>query len=323
MQVEDVTGVGLTARRATQQERHRAVGLGLLAQVVEDDEDVLALIHPVLADGRAGVGREVLEAGRVGGGSRDDRRVLHGAGLFERAAHTRDGRALLADRDVDAADLLRRVARLPVLLLVDDRVDRDRRLAGLAVADDELTLPAPDRDHRVDGLDAGLQRLVHRLTHHDVGRLQLELAAALGLDVAEAVDRLTERVHDATQVRVADRDREDLAGPLDRLPLLDAGELTEDDDTDLVHVEVEGDAERAVLELQQLVRHGRGQALDVGDPVAGVGHATDLFAGGRVRLVGLDVGVQRVPDLLRTDRQLRHRCLVSSSTSATVRRVDT
>ena len=63
VQVEDVTGVGLAARRAAQQQRHGAVGLGLLGQVVEDDEDVLAVVHPVLADGRAGVGGEVLEAG--------------------------------------------------------------------------------------------------------------------------------------------------------------------------------------------------------------------------------------------------------------------
>ena len=86
VQVEDVAGVGLAARRAAQQQRHGAVGLGLLGQVVEDDQDVLALVHPVLADGRAGVRREVLEAGRVGRRGRDDGRVLHRAGLLERTA---------------------------------------------------------------------------------------------------------------------------------------------------------------------------------------------------------------------------------------------
>ena len=92
------------------------------------------------------------------------------------------------------------VARLPVGLLVDDRVDRDGRLAGLAVADDQLTLAAADRDHGVDRLDAGLQRLVHALALHDAGRLQLERAAALGGDLAETVDRVAERVDDATEV---------------------------------------------------------------------------------------------------------------------------
>ena len=182
VQVEHVAGVRLASRRAAQQQRHGAVGLGLLRQVVEDDQDVLAVVHPVLADGRAGVRGEVLEAGGVGGRGRDDRRVLHGAGVFERALDGRDRRALLADGDVDAAHLLVGVARLPVGLLVDDRVDRDGGLAGLAVADDQLALAAADRDHRVDGLDAGLHRLVHALALHDAGRLQLEGATAVGRD---------------------------------------------------------------------------------------------------------------------------------------------
>ena len=76
------------------------------------------------------------------------------------AADGGDGRALLADRDVDAAHLLLRVAGVPGALLVHDRVDGDGGLAGLAVADDQLALAAADRDHRVDGLDPGLQRLM-------------------------------------------------------------------------------------------------------------------------------------------------------------------
>ena len=259
VQVEHVARVGLAARGAAQQQGHRAVGLGLLGEVVEDDQDVLAVVHPVLADGRAGVGSEVLEAGAVRGRRGDDGGVLQRAGLLEGTAHRGDGRALLADGDVDAAHLLVRVARLPVLLLVDDRVDRDRGLAGRAVADDQLALAAPDRGHRVDRLDAGGQRLGHRLARHDARRLELEGAALLGLDVAEAVDRGAERVDDAAHEVVADGHGEDLAGTADALALLDALEVTEDDDTDLAGVEVQRDAERAVLELQQLVGH-RGRA---------------------------------------------------------------
>ena len=66
MEVEDVARVGLAAGRAAQQQRHLAVGLGLLRQVVVDDEGVLAVLHPVLAHGAAGVGGEVLERRRVG-----------------------------------------------------------------------------------------------------------------------------------------------------------------------------------------------------------------------------------------------------------------
>ena len=65
VQVEDVARVGLAARRAAQQQRQLAVGLGLLGEVVVDDQGVLAVLHPVLAHGAAGVGGEVLERGRL------------------------------------------------------------------------------------------------------------------------------------------------------------------------------------------------------------------------------------------------------------------
>ncbi len=312
VQVEDVTGVRLAARRAAQQERHGAVGLGLLRQVVEHDEDVLALVHPVLADGRAGVGRQVLEAGGVGRRGGDDGGVLHRAVLLEGALHRGDGRALLADGDVDAADLLLRVAGLPVLALVEDRVEADGGLAGLAVADDQLTLAAPDGGHRVDGLDAGLHRLLDGLALDDRRRLHLEGTAPLGDDRAEAVDRVAQGVDHAAHEAVADRDREHLAGAADRLALLDLGAVAEQHDADLAHVEVEGHAEQAALELQQLVRHGRVEALDARDAVAGLHDAADLFAGG-ARRVRRDVPLDRIPDLFRPDRQLRHGVLLSFS----------
>ena len=40
-------------------------------------------------------------------------------------------------------------------------------LPGLAVADDQPALAAADRDQRVDGLDAGLDRRVDRLADDD------------------------------------------------------------------------------------------------------------------------------------------------------------
>ena len=72
--------------------------------------------------------------------------VLERAEVLEDLDGLGDRGVLLADRDVDALHAL--------ALLVQDRVDRDGGLAGLAVADDELALAAPDRGHRVDGLDA-------------------------------------------------------------------------------------------------------------------------------------------------------------------------
>ena len=219
--------------------------------------------------------------------------------------HTGDRGALLADRHIHAAHLLLGVAGLPVLTLVEDGVDTHRGLAGLAVTDDQLTLAATDGRLRVDRLDAGLQRLTHTLALHHRGRLQLESTPLVGLDVAAAVDRLAQRVDHAAQEGVADRYREHLAGALDLLTLFDLLEVTEDHRADAVLVEVERNAEDATGELQQLLGHDRGQALDVGDAVARVDDGADLFALG----LGLEAGdilLDCALDLIRRDRQLCH-----------------
>src|SRR5690606_24106638 len=118
-------------------------------------------------------------------------------------------------------------------------------LAGLAVADDQLALPAADRNHRVDRLDAGLQRLVHRLAADDARRLHLDLAELRGFDRAAAVDRLAERVDHAAEHGLAHRDLGDAAGALDLVALADLLVRTHHRDADVVLLEVENEAANA------------------------------------------------------------------------------
>ena len=80
--------------------------------------------------------------------------------------HLRHRRTLLPDGDIDANHV--------AALLIDDGVERDGGLAGLPVADDQLALAAADRNHGVDGLDAGLHRLFHRLPVDHAGREALD-----------------------------------------------------------------------------------------------------------------------------------------------------
>src|SRR6478672_3681998 len=305
VQVEHVAWVGLAPRWTAQQQRDSPVRLGLLGQVIEDDQYVLALVHPVLADRRTGVGRQPLVTGRIRRRSRDDGGVCQRAGILQGLADRRDRGALLADRHVDAAHLLGRITGRPVRFLVDDGVDTHRGLAGLAVADDELTLTATDRGLRVDGLDAGLQRFFHRLPVDHRGRLQLEDSLCVGNDVAQAVQWYPQWIHHPTEEVVPDRHRQDLSGAPDLLAFLDLLEVAQDDGTDLSHVEVERDAERTARELQQLVGHRRRQPLDPSDAVTGIADRAHLLPRGLGR-EGSDVVLDRAPDLVRGDRQLRH-----------------
>jgi len=270
--VEDVAGVGLATGRAAEQERQLAVGDGLLREVVVDAEGRLALaVHEVLGHRRAGVGGQVLERGRVAGAGGDDDRVVHRPVLAEDLDEIGGRRLLLGDRDVYANDA--------GPLLVEDRVDGDGGLAGLAVADDELALAPADGGHGVDGLDPGLQRLVDRLPAGDPGGERLDQPGLAGDDRALVVDRLAERVDDPADHPLAHGDPEELAGGRDGLALVDLRVRAQDDHADGGLFEVEGQPLDAVLERDHLAGHHAREAVDPRDPVADLEDAPDLGLG--------------------------------------------
>ena len=190
-------------------------------------------------------------------------------------------------------------------LLVQDGVDRDRRLAGLAVTDDELALSTTDGRHRVDGLDAGLQRLADGLATGDAGGLDLH-AAKLGVDErALAVNGLTEGVHDSSEQRVADGHRQNAPGRANDLLFFDAVHRAEHDRADRLLVEVHGKSHGAVFELEKLVHLRRGQPRHARDAVADFDDAPDLLGrDGRIE-VG-DVLAQCLSDLAGANGELSH-----------------
>ncbi len=161
-------------------------------------------------------------------------------------------------------------------LLVEDGVERQRRLAGLAVADDQLALAAADRDQGVDRLEAGRHRFVHRFARNDPGRLDVDARAPGRRDRAFAVDRIAERVDDAAEQFLADRHVDDGAGALDRLAFLDVAFGAEDDDADIVALEIERHAAHAILELDHFAGLDIVQSIGAGDAVADGQDLADL-----------------------------------------------
>jgi len=121
----------------------------MLGEVVEDHEDVLSLLHEIFADRRPRVRREKGKRRRIGRACLYDDRIVHRPTLREFSEDAGGLGFLLSYRDVDADHVLS--------FLVHDRVDRDGRLAGLPVADDELALTTADGNERVDRLDTGLK----------------------------------------------------------------------------------------------------------------------------------------------------------------------
>ncbi len=136
--------------------------------------------------------------------------------------------------------------------------------------------PRPIGNERVERLEAGLHRLVHRLARDDARRLDLDAAALGELDRALAVDRVAERVDDAAEQALADRNVDDRAGALDGRAFPDLGVRAEDHDADIVGFEVEGHALHAVGELDHLAGLDIVEAVDAGDAVTDRQHGADF-----------------------------------------------
>ena len=140
----------------------------MFGQIVVYAEAVFALEHEVFGNGYAGIRSKILERSPVGGRCGNDDGIGHSAVFFEGPYDASNGRRFLTDGDVDTDD-----ARI---LLIQNRIDGNGRLARATVTDDEFTLTTADRDHGVDGFEACLERYLDRLAVGDAESLDFDEA---------------------------------------------------------------------------------------------------------------------------------------------------
>ena len=274
MQIEDVARIRLAAGRSAQQQTDFAVGHGLLRQVVVDDERRTACVSEIFADGCTGEWRVELHGGRVRRRRRHDAGVGHGAVLFQRVVDLRHRAAFLPYGYIDA---VHRLAGLVERFLVQNRVDGNGRLAGLPVADDELALAATDGYHRVNGLDARLQRLFHRLPEDYLRRLALQRhLIQVAIDVPLAVQRLAQRIDHAADNAFAHTDRSYSARPFHRVAFSDVLGRTHQHYADAVLLQVHHDT-RGRTNFNKFVGLGIAQTVGRGNAVAHSQYCPDFL----------------------------------------------
>ena len=197
-------------------------------------------MHEIFTHGTAGVGGNVLHGSQLRSGCGHHDGVIHRAAqgeVFHDGCH---GGTLLTDGDIDADHIL--------ALLVQNGIRGDGGLAGLAVADDQLTLPPANGDHGVDGLDAGLQRHIDGFTVNNAGSRRLNGVVGRRGDGALAVNGVAQRVHNTADQSVAHRHGNDSAGALDDVAFLNAPVVTQDHDGDGLLLQILGHAVGAVGE---------------------------------------------------------------------------
>ena len=196
-------------RHPAEQRRHLGAGLGEAEDVVDEEEDVAALlVAEVLGHRQAGQRDALAGAGRLVHLAEGEGRL----GEDARLGHLGDEVVALAAALADAGE--HGVAGV-LLGDVPDQLLDDDRLADAGAAEDADLAALLERADQVDDLEAGLEDL-------DLGRVLVERGGAavdrprlVGVDRALAVDRPAEDVEDATEGRLADRDRDRRAGVAD------------------------------------------------------------------------------------------------------------
>jgi hypothetical protein len=297
VEVEDITGVSLTTWGTTKQKRHLTVGNGLLGQIIEDDQSVLAVITEVLSDSASREGSEVLKRSGLGGGGSDDDGVLHGIVLLEGLDELGDGGTLLTNGDVDTVQLLGLLGAIVPLLLVKNGVEGDGGLSGLTITNNQLTLTTTDGDHGVNALDTSQHGLTDGLTGENTGGLDLGTATLRGGDGALSIDGVTEGIDDTAQKSLTDGEIDNVTGTLDGITLANETIVTEDDNTDVVSLQVHGHTLDTAGELNHLLGLAVLQTVDTGNTVSN-GQDT---AG----LLDIDGGVEAADAVLEDGGDLR------------------
>ena len=194
--------------------------------------------------------------------------VAHGVVLFQDAHHLGHLALLLPDGHVNANQV--------AAPLVDDRVQRNGRLAGGAVADNQLPLAPANGNHGVNGLDAGLHRRIYRLAHHHVGGHLFHRAGAARVDGALAVQGTAQRVHHPADQGVAHGNFDNLAGGANLVTLLHGSGVAQDGRAHQVGLQVQGQSENLVAKVQQLVGAYPLETLDAGNAVAHLDHGAHV-----------------------------------------------
>ena len=162
--------------------------------------------------------------------------------------------------------------------MVDDGVDGNGGLTGLAVANDELPLASADGYHCIHGFKSRLQGLVHGLTEDYTGGFALQWhRELLALDVAPAVKGLTQGADNPAHHIIIDLHRHNPLGAPYGLSLLNVVGGAEQHSAHVVLFQVHNNARHAPLKLQQLATLGILESIDACHAIAHLQYGADLL----------------------------------------------
>ena len=219
-----------------------------------------------------------MHGGGCGGRSSHDDGVIHRTMFFKLAHHIGDRRLLLTDGNVNTLNA--------AALLIDDGIYRHCGLAGLTIADDQLTLATTDRYHRVDCLISSLYRLIYRLTIDHARRHALNRRLTRCIDRTLAVNRITQRINYTTQQAFTHGHFQNAASGLHCIAFRDVLVFTQHHRTHGILFEVQGQTEAATRKFKHFTVLHISQTVNTHDTVRYGHDCTDIAVFGCSRKLG-------------------------------------
>src|SRR3989344_2497554 len=274
MHIENIPRISLPARWTPQDERDLPISHRVFGKIIVDDKHILALIHKILAHRTSGIRRDKRQRRRVRCPGYHYRRIFHRPRFAQFGHNARHLGFFLPGGYIDTDDIL--------ALLVDDGIDSDSCFSRLAIADDEFALSAADRDEGIDGLDAGLYRLIDRLAGNDAPGDFLYRVKCRCVDFSLAIDRHTERRKDAADDILSDWHGKDFPRAFDDHPFADIIRFSHKHHAHFPLFEILCHAECPVLEFHHFRRHHLRQSSHPCHAIAYFEHHSDSF---RLRLM--------------------------------------
>jgi len=148
--------------------------------------------------------------------------------------------------------------------------------AVFPVTKNQLALPAPDGDERVDDLDTGLQRYSDRCAIHD-GRRGALNGQPRGRDHGpQAVEWAAQWIDDTPQQGIPDPHIHDAPGAFHFIARVQLRIVPQQHNADLVFVDIERDAGNPAGKGEQLLESHAGQPGDPGDASGDARDRADL-----------------------------------------------
>src|SRR6185295_4966049 len=123
--------------------------------------------------GAAREGGKILHGGGFRSGCRNDDGIFESTSVLKNLHELGNRGALLSAGHINAVELFLFRTILMNGLLVQNSIENDCSLAGLAVTYDQLALAAANGNQRINSLEARRHRLMHRLARNNAGRLHV------------------------------------------------------------------------------------------------------------------------------------------------------